>query len=222
MRSKRFLLTVFLVTLFAPMCAFGDAVLDFQIPIFNSGTLSYGGGTDPLVGHNIQVSSVLGYGGTQNNFDSVAITNGLLNFTSGSETGTWTWGSGGSLAVSATGTFGGSTGTLLDGTFSDVYLQSVGIMQFELTLGGFTGTINSNLSSFYGFSTSSVDGSLGMVTHISAPAGQSFSNAPVLGGVVKTVDAAEGGGFLTTLSVFAAALLCGAIGVRVGMIKLTV
>ncbi len=219
-QAKRIVLTVLVIVFLAPLYTFADGTLDFLIPVLNSGTLSYGGGSDPLVGQNIQISSVVGYGGTQNNLDLVGITNGQLSFTSGNSTGVWTWGSGGSLAVTVTGTVGTFTGTLLQGTFGDVYLQSEGLLQFELTLGDFSGTMSSALSNFYGFSSTSIDGSLGMLTYITASPGQSFENAPVLGGAVETVDAVEGGGFFTSLGIFAVTGLALGLGVLSGEIKL--
>lgn len=224
MISKQLALTmkVLLIPfLFLPLQASANGILDFTIPV-NSGTLSYAGGSSALIGSNIGVSTVLGYGGTQNSFTSVNITNGQLDFATGNSTGAWQWAAGGSLAVTASGTIGNFTGTLLEGTFNDVSLDPVGLGQFDLALGGFTGTVSSQISNYYGFSDSSVDGDLGMLTYISGSPGSAFGNAPVLGGAVQAVDAAEGGGSLLTISIFLAAGLCCALGMRLKLIKLAV
>ncbi|MGH9356640.1 MAG: hypothetical protein ACRD10_10970 [Terriglobia bacterium] len=218
MNHRWFVLTALLAVFLAPMSTFANGTIDFVVPWANGGTLSYSGGTSPLMGQNIQVADIFGYGGTQNNFDAVRITDGLLDFSSGSSSGRWSWGSGGSLDV--TGSIGSISGTLLHGTFSDVYLRRTSLGWLELSLGSFSGSISSGLSAFYGFPTGSVDGSLRMLAFNDVPAGQAFNDAPVLVGAVQTVDAAEGGGLAATLCLLLTAGLCLTLGVRLKVLKL--
>lgn len=217
MRYRWVALTVLLVLLLSPLCMFADGTLDFTIlPLINSGTLAYSGGTNPLVGQNIQVSVVLGYGGTQNNYYPLIVTNGELDFSSGNSNGSWAW-EGGSLTL--TGTVGSFSGVLVQGFFSDASLQPQ-ILGFDLNLGDFSGTTSSSLAAFYGFSSTSVQGSLEISTYIAAPVGSSFGGAPVLGGTVQTVDAIEAGGVVTTLCLLVLAGLCFALGIRLKALKL--
>jgi hypothetical protein len=61
------------------------------------GTYTWDGiGSDPLIGSNIRVQSVLGNGTQIANGRNLSITDGLLNFTSGAFNGglgsPWSWG----------------------------------------------------------------------------------------------------------------------------------
>lgn len=104
------------------------SVLDFGVGFPTSGTISYGGGSNPLVGTGIQVDNV-GVSGGGMPYDLIG---GSLNFTTGlltsSDANSWFFGPGGSITIT-----GGvdvnddgdandpgdiAPGTLLSGSFS--------------------------------------------------------------------------------------------------------
>lgn len=85
-------------------------VIDFSTgPGVDSGTVSYAGGANPLVGSNILIGQVKGVGTPSNNGVIDSITNGILAFTTGaflsfdSLTQTYTFGPGGSLTITGMG-----------------------------------------------------------------------------------------------------------------------
>ena len=103
--------------------ALADYTLDFNIVAPTLGTISYAGGTNPLVGSGISVDSLTTDTGTV-----VACSSCFFNFTSGSSTGGWNFGTGGTLSLSGSVMYNGNTvsGTLLSGTFNDASVIALG------------------------------------------------------------------------------------------------
>jgi hypothetical protein len=169
----RMLLLLFSV-LATSLCAFGDPTdLEFQIA-GSGGSYNYNFSTGyDLVGTGIEVTEVQGQGTPDNVgvteaiYSAPGVLGGNLSFTSGSSTGVWTWGSGGTLTV--TGCVQGVTGTgaggacqagdysnvLVSDAFTSVQLVPVGNGQ-GFQFGGLTGDINPTLAAFYGVSTTFV------------------------------------------------------------------
>jgi PEP-CTERM motif len=90
----------------APLSLLADT-LDFNITGATSNTLggsiSYAGGANPLVGTNIVVDTVTDVttGVTYDLGDGPGTQPGVLSFTTGANTGGWTFGAGGSISVTA-------------------------------------------------------------------------------------------------------------------------
>jgi hypothetical protein len=63
--------------------ALADATLDFQLGGSGGGTINFAGGTGPLVGKNIPIRLVSGNDTQLNSGTTLAITNGILSFTTG-------------------------------------------------------------------------------------------------------------------------------------------
>jgi hypothetical protein len=134
--------------------ALADYQLDFTIPSFAAGTISYAGGSNPLVGAGISVSSLNGMNGAQNSNTLLTCTNCFLDFTTGGlssqSSGIYNFGSGGSFVV--TGTVAGVTGTLMSGIFNSATLTAGGFFDFTTAL--FTTGVNPAITTFYGMPAS--------------------------------------------------------------------
>src|ERR1700683_3363254 len=82
-------------------CAFGDTgTTQWNITNGTTGSYSYAGGASILTGTGIGVENIVGSPtpvetGSPN---ELAIVGGVLDFTSGANTGGWTWGSPGTLS----------------------------------------------------------------------------------------------------------------------------
>src|SRR5579863_8228595 len=181
-RRLKGLLVVALALVVAPTAAFADQLVWTITP--SSGSLSYGGGTDPLVGTNIGITSVQD-GGTVLN-----ISGGLLSFTTGSGTvGTWSWGAAPAGTLTLTGSIeGGPNSVLFSDEFTSASILSLGGL--ELQLGGLTGTLSSTLAHDLGVSTTVSSAADSIFVSIAGAAGTSF-DVPALSGQINTTAAAN-------------------------------
>lgn len=142
--------------------AFADiAATQWQISAVG-GEFSYAGGSAPLIATNIPVLNVEGLNTSNHAGVSLTIDNGLLNFTSGDNTGSWKWGAGGELSVYGciNGITGSGTGNscqsgdntlLVDDLFTSVRVVSEDY-GLGVELGGITGQINSAVAGYFGIS----------------------------------------------------------------------
>jgi len=182
--NRRFkgLLVVALALVVAPTAAFADQLVWTITP--SSGSLSYGGGTDPLVGTKIGITSVQD-GGTVLN-----ISGGLLSFTTGSGTaGAWSWGAAPAGTLTLTGSInGGPNSVLFSDEFTSASILSLGGL--ELQLGGLTGTLSSTLAHDLGVSTIVSSAADSIFVSIAGAAGTSF-DVPALSGQINTTAAAN-------------------------------
>lgn len=106
-------------------------ILDFGVYAPTTGSISYGGGGNPLVGTNISVDNLVGMDTLLNDGAQFNLLNGALNFTTGnlteSSAASWHFGGGAGSSITLTGTidvngngsadYGDITGTLLSGGF---------------------------------------------------------------------------------------------------------
>jgi hypothetical protein len=170
--------------LVVPAAVHADAQLDFGIGAPTPGTISYAGGLSPLVGTNIQVDNVTGINGTPlNNNVTTAITGGLLNFTSGANTGGYNWGPGGSITVAGS-VFGNPSTTLMSATITSASVTVVA-GTFKVAVVAAFDPIDSSLTTFYGLPADpprpyTVDLNLSFNASGSAPS--AFSSTSVLSG----------------------------------------
>ena len=126
-------------------------------------TVSYAGGTSPIIGANISVDSVAGVGGTPaNNGVITTIQGGALNFTSGAETnpadGTYAWGANANTCTSladANCSFTITGGVSSLGIAAGSTLLAGRVLSTTIVGGGIVNTIfvnfvDATLAAFYG------------------------------------------------------------------------
>jgi hypothetical protein len=237
MQLRKSWLALAVVALFlAPMAAFAD-IVGTDWTLLPTGTYSWAGGNNPLVGTNIGVQSVLGLGGLSNSGTSNPIQYGLLNFSSGPYLGWgWNWGSGSPNTLSIVGCIAGvtiTTGTCTGANnvtlLSDDF-QSVQIMPFgtgyNIAFGNVTGTINSAVAAYYGLSTTFATALFDTTMSTTSIFGQSFTGATNLGGTINaagavagSVAASEDWGVFQSLGFFAVALVVFKVMIRLKLLR---
>lgn len=170
------------------------AILDFLIP-GGSGSISYAGGSNPLVGSNIGVSSVTGIN-TPQNAGTLPITGGNLGFTTGpftsSTANSWTFSPLGSSITLMGSVLGGPAVPLVSGTFaSDVTVLSFGPSNpFKIVAAAIVNFIDPTLASHFGLvggPSQGYAGSLNLSFFASAVPANSFASSTVLSGNVTSV-----------------------------------
>jgi hypothetical protein len=235
-------LTVLILGTLVSFCAFGDSTQWVIAP--SGGSYSYAGGAAPLVGTNIGIENVEGVGtplhsGTLGTLDIVG---GSLDFTSGANTGGWSWGTPGTLTI--TGCIAGVTtvdlvctvadesAVLVSDEFTSVSVTGVpGGLGFEF--GSLQGTINADIAANFGMdpvftspgstATDVVSGLPTTGVPFFLPAtGSSFSgvtpSAP--GGTLNLVSAVpEGWSFISSLGLLAFGLAVFGVARRRGVVK---
>jgi hypothetical protein len=178
--------------------------VDFTVPASNPGaSISYAGGSNPLVGTNISITEVTGLGGTPlHNGVTQAVTGGVLNFTSGnfgnSVGGDWEFGVGPANSITITGAVPGASippsTTLLQGT---VLSAKVDVTSGMVALGAFINTIDPTLAAYYGLLTPG-GGGFNIRFLASAIAPNAFTSTTVASGDVLST-AVPAPGFLALL-----------------------
>jgi hypothetical protein len=175
-------------------------LLDFGViaPQPSSSTISYAGGTAPLVGTDIVVSTVVGIDTPLNDGVTLAITGGLLNFTTGafnsgsSSPSYWFFDGGLPTTITITGANSGlgiGTGsTLLSGHFEDAVVLHVS-SKYNIAGADFLDVVHSTLLGYYGLTGySSTDGNFNIsfqtASTITPP--NAFTSSKVLSGDVST------------------------------------
>ncbi len=161
-RVKKWLSTVLgafisgLGLLLSPLPAQASPILDFNIALPTSGTISYAGGPTPLVGSGISVDTLFGLGTPLITDITFACSGCFLNFTTGNfinfDATFWEFGGGGTIALT-----GGipdlsipAGSTLLSGSF----FGNPGVTQtgpeLRVTAAGFTDVKNPALITAFG------------------------------------------------------------------------
>jgi hypothetical protein len=151
-------LTLILLLVAFVQPARADAYLDFGVVAPTTGSISFAGTGNPLVGADISVDNVVGTGGTTLNNDvTLDITGGLLNFTTGNyqgeSGGNYVFGGGGSITITggiaALGIANGTT--LLSGTFDTVQVVVNGPTA-KIVSASFSDEKDEDLAAYFGFS----------------------------------------------------------------------
>lgn len=174
--------------------------LDFNISSPTSGTISYGGGGGALIGSNIEVDNVVGLSTPANSNVISTCLSCVLNFTSGSlsgsGSGSWAFGPGGTISITGGVQLQGGTdiplgSTLLSGTFNDASVQGLGGQGFKVTFGSFSDTKIPELLSFYGLTPGApFQGALTLLFDAADNgAGTPFTSSSVFGGTVVNAPA---------------------------------
>jgi hypothetical protein len=133
-----------------------------------------GGETNPLVGFDINVMSVIGVDTASHHAVPLTISSGRLNFTTGNFTGsssnTWNFGSGGTFTITggiaALGIADGTTLVTGNFDFATVYH---GTAAFKLGFGDISDTKNEDLLEYYGFAADQVFEGLMNLSFITLP-----------------------------------------------------
>lgn len=141
--------------------SFASAFIDFGIIAPTPGSISYAGGSSPLVGSNIQVDNVTGVGTSMCDGCMFNILNGTLNFTTGNFTGstsnTWNFGGGGSISISGCVDVnkdgscdnGDISGVLMQGAFNFASVTTFG-NTFKIAGSSFFDMKNPDLAALFG------------------------------------------------------------------------
>lgn len=138
--------------------ALADYQIDFVIPPFAPGSISYAGGSAPLVGTGINVSSLTGVGGYTNSGTSLTCTNCVLNFQTGALTslssGMYDFGGGGTFTLTGMLSSPGISfsGTILSGSFGSSTVTTAGSWAFDTAF--FSTAVAQALTGFYGMPSS--------------------------------------------------------------------
>jgi len=193
---------------------------------------SSGGAGSELVGSNIPTLAVTGDGTPLDNGVSLAIVDGLLNFTSGAYDGNgsnWTWGSGGVLnlsgcvpGVTAAVCTGSNNVVLISDDFQSVTVQSV-LGSLDAVFGNITGTINAQVAAYFGVSTTFETASFTTTILTSGTPGKSLTGTNILG-LIKADPPAMGvpehWGILESLAFFGLTFLSFALMLRFRVLRL--
>lgn len=176
--------------------------IDFVIAPPTPGSISFAGGTAPLIGSNIEVDSLVGLDTPAN--ASVPIdcigcilsfeTGGLTGFSSSLSSGVdqWTFGSGGEISIfgaldlDGDGNVDLDSRTLLSGTFglAEVIKVSDGVLRFTVAVGSFSDTKDSDVLAFFGLPNAEFLGGMNISFDLQASAfgGDPFASSQVLSG----------------------------------------
>lgn len=175
--------------------------LDFNISAPTSGTISYDGIGNGLIGADIEVDNVVGLDTPANanvtslcvscvlNFMSGSLSNAGGPPPSGSNNGWWRFGSGGSITITGGVQLQGSVDipvgtTLMSGTFNDAFVQDLGT-QFRVTFGSFSDTKHADLLSYYGLTPGPFSGALTLLFgSVNGGVGSAFTSTSVFSGNV--------------------------------------
>lgn len=173
--------------------ALATPILDFGIIAPTSGSISYDGGSAPLVGSGISVDNVVGLNTVLNNHIAFNILDGFLNFTTGAATGSWQWGGAPSSYISLSGTVdvngnnvvdaGDITGTLLYGQFGTASIGNSG-GTFYISGASFSDKKNEDLLALYGLPQDILYSGNFNISFMAPPTGEgnAFTSTEVLSG----------------------------------------
>ena len=206
---KKFLVLAFVAVM---MMSFAGglqaAILDFSVISPTSGTISYAGGDNPLVGTDISVDLVAGIDTPLNTGVNVALSGALLNFTTGnltaSTSNTWTFGGGESSSIILTGGVdldGGGIGagdipegtTLFTGTFGSATVLLLS-GEFRIAGSSFGDTKDADLAAYFGLGDV-VDwsGNLNISFNASGSPPDGFTSSEILSGDITNTPVPEPG-----------------------------
>jgi len=157
--------------------------------IGSGGNISFSG-SGSLIATNLNVLNVFGKNTTLHNGETLTITGGLLSFTSGTYTGggsKWSWdNNSGSITMTGNISTPITAGpTLVSGSKVGGEVDLSGrVLRFAYS--GFSDTVSSQLSSYFGLSGSKWIGELGTPFISSAKEGKAFSGTPISGQLLTT------------------------------------
>jgi hypothetical protein len=176
--------------LVSPNIVHAAPILDFGIKAPTTGTLSYDGGVNPLVGSGIDVDDVIGLNTFLNQNIISICSSCTLDFTTGASTGGWDFGAGGTIRLTGGIDFLDSTPdiatgtTLLLGTFNSATVVDLGGGDFEFQIlgGSFTDQKHPDLLAFYGLPSGSYIGGLNISFKTTSNYGEAFVSEEIYSG----------------------------------------
>jgi len=218
MTSKKVpIVAALVITCFIAAPARANALLDFGIISPTTGSVSYAGGLNPLVGSGISVDVVTGLSTLLNSNLVIDLFGATLDFTTGALSSTtsnsWNFGGGGGSSITLTGGVDLNGNHILDagdipigtplltGTFGSVSVFSLptgsSLPTFNIAGGSFSSTLNTQLMAFFGlpglgnvpFFLGNFNISFGGPAGILPPSG--FSSTQVLSGNVTNTPVPE-------------------------------
>ncbi len=196
----------------SPLPAHAIPILDFFV--VGGGTISYGGGTTPLVGTGVQAFAVVGTGTPSNAGVPQACVGCVLDFTTGnfisSGPSSWTFSGGGTIAITGTIPFIGigTSTTLLTGSFTSNPVVIQGPLGLRALVAGFSDTKNQTLTDFFGLPNASFGGLVNLSFAAPGNPASGFTSTAVLSGDVANSPVPEPGTLLLIGS--------GLVGIGVG------
>jgi hypothetical protein len=172
---KKILMTVTILVMalgltLSPALVRADSYLDFEIqpPYVSGASISYAGGSSPVIGTLLRVGAVFSFNTPNNSGQTLAITSGNLEFTTGNFTGFdpshWNFGSGGTITIDGSIPSIGinSVTNLLTGSFLEAQVLAQP-NNFKIIGAAFIDTKNDTLANyFYGENFPSWDGNLNL------------------------------------------------------------
>ncbi len=181
----------------SPLPAHAIPILDFFV--VGGGTISYGGGTTPLVGTGVQALAVVGTGTPSNAGVPHACGGCVLDFTTGnfisSGPSSWTFGAGGTITLT-----GGISGpglsipigtTLFAGSFTSNPVVIQGPLGLRALVAGFSDTKNQTLTDFFGLPNASFGGLVNLSFAAPGNPASGFTSTAVLSGDVANTPTPE-------------------------------
>jgi len=156
-----------------------DLVFDIGPAVSNGGTISWSGGSDPLVGSGIDVTQI-SYDGEP----ALPVAYGLLSFQTGSSAGGWAFGPGGAIGVTGEVPGDQTAETLLSGSFLSAQVIPINGTSFQVVIGGITNTNSPNLTGYFDIPSGEYTGALTCILSGPAVEGQSFEYEAVQGGEI--------------------------------------
>jgi hypothetical protein len=195
MRRVLFVALLLLMIGLQPASALAGPTLDFAIGAPTPGTISYAGGTAPLVGVGIAVDSISGVGTSTNAGIAATCLSCVLSFTTGNLIGnsatSWEFAAGGTIAVTGGVDLPGTTSdiplstVLLSGVFSDIVkVQDLGggVLSMKLLAAAVQDKLSSPLSGFWGLPDVLYIGALNLSFSAPGSAPNAFASAPIFSG----------------------------------------
>lgn len=217
--------------LLASVGAFGQQI-EFGIDS-TTGTYSYNSSTsdDLTTDQSLTVDSITSTGNPDN--PAMSITDASLSFTTGSATGLWSWGNGGTLTLSGcvdvtNGCNGGDV--IFDATFASAEIVYLGPSMYQIALGSLSGDISTGVAQALGvgtgFTTSALNldievpgGTLSGGTFTDAQTDPTGTNSFTVYTQPTTVEAPEDWSIFSTLGIFAFGFAVFGVVHRLGLIK---
>lgn len=157
------------------------AQIDFGVKSPTGGSISFAGGTASLIGTGIDVDDIVGLGTPLNSGGTpIVCDNCKLSFTTGSHTGSWNFGSGGSIQITGGVSAAGITDTssvLLSGTFDNAVVIN---LTSKIAAGAFLDTKHPDLLAYFGMPSGGYAGGLNLSFNMQQPP------APIIGGAFNS------------------------------------
>lgn len=157
-RYAWWIMTWLCISMWSWGATFAASQLDIGVIAPSPGTISFAGGSAPLVGTNIEVDEVVGLDTPANNHTVAFLTNAVMNFETGNLTSTgpnnWMFGNGGFFNITGGVDFPDMTPdipdgtTLLSGTFEVVQVFKLGPF-FTVGIAAFADRKHEDLVEFY-------------------------------------------------------------------------